>query len=129
MKNQEVGDEPLFVGVPNPKLVRKEILTSVKTVINDLQRYEQLAAPKNEKVQFWFELKRVMQEIVVLNRKLKDMMPVSAKKPRSAMEASAPSAARMSAEGIAESRLDSERGKLRALEDQLARVEEKLDTL
>jgi hypothetical protein len=130
MRNPGTEEEPLFVGIPNPQSVRKELLTSVKAVINDLQRYEQLTEPKKDKIKYVLELRRVMQEISVLNRKIKELMPSTAKKPRPGEAApvryAAPAPSRKE---IDVSRLEQERGKLRALEAQLAKVEEKLDQI
>lgn len=130
MKSQP-ADEPLFVGIPNPQSVRKEVLTSVKSVINDLQRYEQLTEPKKEKAKYVLELRRVMQEIGVLNRKMRELMPETAKKPAraAAVEAARYTVPAQKMQDYGASRLEEEKNKLRALEEQLAKVEEKLDRI
>jgi hypothetical protein len=130
MRKLETEEEPLFVGIPNPQGVRKELLTSVKAVINDLQRYEQLTEPKSEKAKYVLELRRVMQELSVLNRKVKEMLPSTSKKPSSrVMVAGSMPMRRAPIQDVGVSRLEEEKGKLRALEEQLAKVEEKLDRI
>lgn len=68
-------DELFFVGIRDPVELRKELLTSSKNLIDSLKRYEAYKDIKEEKLQKITELKRTFDEIMILNKKLRNHMP------------------------------------------------------
>src|SRR5574341_664684 len=68
-------EEMFFVGIRDPVELRKELLTSSKNLIDSLRRYEAFKDLKEEKLRHIIELKRVFDELLVLNRKLRGHLP------------------------------------------------------
>lgn len=64
-----------FVGIEDPVSVRRELLTCSKTLIDGLKRYEAYAAWNQEKLELVDSLKRVFDEVLVLNKKFRSKMP------------------------------------------------------
>lgn len=120
-----MADEVFFVGIKNHVDVRKELLTSSKSVLDMLRRHEQYAAIKEEKQHLTSELKRVFDELLILNKKLKTKMPkVSSKSPalRFASEKPKPSRKHRKRDEYTPTKLD-------LLEQELAKVERRLSAL
>lgn len=67
--------EATYVGVKEPALLRKTILLSARDVISSLKNYEAYKDISREKTETVFELRRVGEELVVLNRKLRQAFP------------------------------------------------------
>ena len=67
--------EATYVGVKEPALLRKTILLSARDVISSLKNYEVYKDISREKTKTVFELRRVGEELVVLNRKLRQAFP------------------------------------------------------
>ena len=67
--------ELFFVGIRDPIELRKELLTGSKDIIDSLKRYEQYKDLKEEKLHHIMELKRVFDELLVLNKKLRTKLP------------------------------------------------------
>ncbi len=57
-----------YIGVKEPALLRKTILLSARDVISSLKNYEAYKDISREKTETVFELRRVGEELVVLNR-------------------------------------------------------------
>ena len=121
-------ESELFVGIEGHKEMRKQLLGSAKIAINNLQGYEHVNTLRTEKIKYIFELRRLGEELAVLNRKLKQALPKTtakikhrgAKKVKEAKkqeEVAPPKAPEVESE------------KLAALEDELSKVEEKLSGL
>ena len=70
-----MSKENFFVGIRNPVNVRRLLLNSSKDVLDSLKDYEDFENLKAEKEKYVVELKRVMDEMLVLNRKLKKHLP------------------------------------------------------
>ena len=64
-----------FVGIRDSVELRKELLLSSKNVLDSLRKYEQYKVIKDQKFQYVAELKRVFDELLVLNKKLRGKMP------------------------------------------------------
>ncbi|MBD3319268.1 hypothetical protein GF342_05155 [Candidatus Woesearchaeota archaeon] len=67
--------EDFFVGVRNPKDVRRELVTSSRSLVEALIKYEKYKGLREQKLQTLEELKSTMDELVVLNRKLRGRLP------------------------------------------------------
>jgi hypothetical protein len=68
-------NEKFFVGVKNPVDVRRDLLNSSKTIINSLIKYEQYRDLREQKLKQVEALKKVMDDLVFLNRKLRTHLP------------------------------------------------------
>lgn len=67
--------DDLFVGIPEPLDVRRNLLESSKEVIKCLQTYEKLSAIREQKLKYIKEMKRVSAELDMLITKLKQKIP------------------------------------------------------
>ena len=70
-----MNDELFYVGIQEPTELRKEALHSCRKILDSLKRYEtyqKLSAMKTEHV---LDFKRVFDELLVLNKKLKNKLP------------------------------------------------------
>ncbi len=65
----------LFVELREPSATRRDVLMSTKDVIDILRRYEEYRATSAEKMRALSDLKRVVDELQSLNRKLRNKMP------------------------------------------------------
>jgi len=117
-------DELFFVGIRDPIELRKELLTSSKNLIDSLKRYEAYKDVKEEKLRHIMELKRVFDELLVLNKKVRNKMPHIPIK-------AAPTLARETREiPTAKGKpMKTSRNKIDVLEDELAKIEERLGSL
>ncbi len=120
-------EELFFVGIRDPVELRKELLTSSKNLIDSLRRYEAFKDLKEEKLQHIIELKRVFDELLVLNRKLRNHLPrIPVKVPvLSEMQREAP---RPSSKASGKA-VKMARNKIDVLEQELAKIEERLGSL
>lgn len=118
-------EELFFVGIRDPIELRKELLTSSKNLIDSLRRYEAFKDLKEEKLRHILELKRVFDELLVLNRKLRNHLPrIPMKVP----------ALREMREGTKPTRIVGKpakigKNKIDVLEEELAKIEERLGGL
>jgi len=64
-----------YIGVKEPALLRKTILLSARDVISSLKNYEAYKDISREKTETVFELRKVGEELLVLNRKLRQAFP------------------------------------------------------
>ena len=102
-------EEPLFAGITEPTELRRELLNSSKMVIDSLRRFERISIIRDQKMWFVAELTKIVREINTLNRKLCQSLPKTNVKPKPIP-----------------TKIIEEKTKLADLEDELARVEEKL---
>ena len=107
--------EPLFVGIPEPTGLRKDILNSSKDIITSLRKYDDFSSIRQEKAKHIFEVLKLIKEIDSLNRKLKQAMPKTAVQPGIRRP-----------EIPISSKIIREKTRLADLEQELAKVEEKL---
>lgn len=117
-------EELFFVGIRDPIELRKELLTSSKNLIDSLRRYEAFKDLKEEKLQHVIELKRVFDELLVLNRKLRNHLPrIPIKVPTVMKETPArPGKAMPKPAKTARNKID-------VLEEELSKIEERLGSL
>jgi hypothetical protein len=138
MKQQQ---DLLFVEIKEPATVRRDVLLSSKDLLDVLKRYEEYRTAKEEKAVVWTQLKRVMDDLLVLNRKLRNKLPKTKIKfspvgiaEERAAPADAGWSARMrekeeySVSGPAPSRARP-KSKLDTLQEELAKIEERLSGL
>lgn len=77
-------NDQFFVGVSNPKEIRKDLLMSSKQVVEALVALEQYKAVREEKQALLAELKKNMDSLVFLNKKLRSHLPRVKHAPRTA---------------------------------------------
>jgi len=112
-------EELFFVGIGDPIEMRKDLLTSSKNLIDSLKRYEVYKTIKEDKLNYMMELKRVFDELLVLNKKLRNKMPKTPMKaPKMTKESKAPKKADKK-----------EKTQIAVLETELSKIEEKLGKL
>jgi polyhydroxyalkanoate synthesis regulator phasin len=121
-------EELFFVGIRDPIELRKELLTSSKNLIDSLRRYEAFKDLKEEKLQNVLELKHVFDELLVLNRKLRNHLPripvkvpTALKEMQQMREGPKPKVVGKPAK-IGKNKID-------VLEEELAKIEERLGSL
>jgi hypothetical protein len=119
-------EELFFVGIRDPIELRKELLTSSKNLIDSLRRYEAFKDLKEEKLQHIIELKRVFDELLVLNRKVRNHLPrIPVKVPTlNEMQRETRPASKASGKAVKMAR-----NKIDVLEQELAKIEERLGSL
>jgi hypothetical protein len=121
-------EELFFVGIRDPIELRKELLTSSKNLIDSLRRYEAFKNLKEEKLQNVLELKRVFDELLVLNRKLRGHLPrmpgkiPTVLKETQQREGPKPTKVAGKPAKIGKNKID-------VLEEELAKIEERLGSL
>ena len=115
-------NELFFVGIRDPIELRKELLTSSKNLIDSLRRYEAYKDVKEEKLQNIMDLKRVFDELLVLNKKLRNKLPQIPIK-------ATPTLSRETREMPKGKPAKLARNKIDVLEDELAKIEERLGSL
>ena len=115
--------EKFYVGIKNPTAVRRLLLNSSKDVLDALKDYESFERLKDAKVKYTVELKRIIDEVLVLNKKLKNHLPKSPGKMglKSSIKKTVKKAHSKKMKGVA--------SKLDALEQELSTVETRLKSL
>ncbi len=114
-------DELFFVGIRDPIEIRKELLTSSKNLIDSLRRYEAYKTVKEEKIRHIVELKKVFDELLVLNKKVRGNLPK--------IPIKAPAVARETREEKMPKAKPMAKTKIDVLEQELAKIEERLGSL
>lgn len=114
--------EPLYVGIAEPNELRKEILFSSKKIITLLKRKEEFAKLRQEKASYIAKLKELFDSMIVLNRKLRRYMPKE-NLPRT------PVFEKEQFEPPKKEEAPAPKNTLDILEEQLAKIEEKLSML
>ncbi len=106
-------DENLFfVGVKDHLEVRKDLLVSSKNLLSSLKQHETFCQLKEQKSTLVVDLQRVFDELLILNKKLRNIIP---KLPTKDLDRDEPEKL--------------PKGKLDLLDDELARVERRLSSL
>lgn len=111
-------DQLFYVGIPDNVEIRKELLTSSKNLLDGLKRYERYKNIKEQKVAYIVELKRVFDELLVLNRKLRTKLPKTVGTPPPA-----------ELKTSKHKKPKAKKSHLDALEDELSKIEERLESL
>ena len=115
-------EELFFVGIRDPIEIRKELLTSSKNLIDSLRKFEQYKDIKEEKSQHIMELKRVFDEILVLNKKLRNHLPRTPLKVPPTITRTEKIVVKGKPVKLAQNKID-------VLEQELAKIEERLSGL
>jgi hypothetical protein len=110
--------EPFFVGIKDTVYVRRSVLLSSKNLIDCLKKYEGLVDLRLRKQNYVVEFKRVVDELLVLNRKLRSHLPNMHLREKEVHVRTKPKPS-----------LSSHKSHLDMLEAELSRVEAKLDHL
>lgn len=112
--------KPFFVGITDPVFVRRNVLLSSKNLIDCLKKYEGLVDLRLRKQNYVVEFKRVVDELLILNRKLRSHLPKTYLREKEVL-----------VRNKVESKplIPSHRSHLDILEEELSRIESKLDTL
>jgi hypothetical protein len=115
--------EIFFVGIRDPIEIRKELLTSSKNLIDSLKRYEKYKLIRETKTEHIVELKRVFDELLVLNKKLRGKLPkVPIKAPQLGETRIEQKKVKAAVKEMPKSKLD-------ILEQELSKIEERLGSL
>ncbi len=128
-------DEQLFfVGIREHQTVRKDLLQSSKMLLDSLKRHELYRRVKEDKLRAVNDLKRVFDELLILNKKFRGKLPkVPVKVPDVPMrEEPRPQALPKGAKSspLKQEKLQSSsKSKLDLLEEELAKVEARLGGL
>lgn len=64
-----------YIGIEDPKDLRREVLSSAKSLVLTLRKFEQIRENRKQKVEYFSQLKALIKEINVLVSKLKGYMP------------------------------------------------------
>lgn len=122
-------DEELFyVGIPDATGVRKELLTSSKNLLDSLKKYDLYQRVKMDKVRVIADLKRVFDELLLLNKKLRSKMP---KVPVKVPDVGLPGREEPPSRELRTRELSKpvSKSKLDILEEELAKIESRLGSL
>jgi len=109
-----MGDELFFVGIRDPIEIRKDLLTSSKNLIDALKRHARYKGLKDVKTENIMNLKRVFDELLVLNKKLRNKMPRTSFK--------APKESKPKEKAVPKAHVD-------VLEQELSKIEQRLGSL
>lgn len=116
-------NELFFVGIKDPIELRKELLTSNKNIIDSLKRYERYKNVRENKTQYIIELKRVFDELLILNKKLRGKLPkIPIKAPQLGETKLEPKTIKKTVKDLPQNKLD-------ILEAELSKIEERLGSL
>jgi len=123
-----MAKDPFYVGIENAISLRKDLLLSSKDILTALKRHEVLKEIRQAKVESYFELRTVMEELMVLNRKLRGALPKTSIKPELKIPEAKKTAAIPTRSQI--TRIEKkQKDQLDVLQDAMARVEEQLKEL
>lgn len=64
-----------FVGIPKSDELRKQLLMDAKQVIELLKNYEQYRETRRKKLEAIVQLKRMMEELMLTEKKMKAYLP------------------------------------------------------
>lgn len=68
-------DKGLYIGITEPEVARRECLLASKAILDALKRYDAFRLLREDKMRIVFRLKNSVDELVVLNRKLRSHLP------------------------------------------------------
>jgi len=118
VRARAVKEEAFFVGIKDPVEIRKELLLGSKDIIASLRKYDRFSAFREEKQKYSEQLKRVMDEILVLNKRLRTHLPKTPLK--------GPAMPKPAAKPVQKPKA---KDKLDILEQELSKVEARLKSL
>lgn len=119
---EETKKDPVYIGIDNPLALRKDILTCSRDIIHSLRKYEDIKELRVAKIEYLYQFKKVMEELVILNSKLKKVLPSAPKRKKPKIE--------QIVQGKKKNHIvKKERSKLNVLEDELGKIEDKLKRL
>ena len=118
----EKTEDPLYVGVADPVGLRKDLLNSSKLIIGSLKKYEIFHVLREEKGKYVSDLKKSLREINMLTRRLKQMLPKTSIQPQ-------PKLPEFEEEEAIQPRIIKEKTRLAELEDELAKIDERLKVM
>lgn len=121
-----MSKDKFFVGIKNPVNARRLLLNSSKDVLDALKDFENFENLKQEKAKYIVELKDVLDEIVVLNKKLKSHLP---KTPLKAPPTYERVSRKKKGKKMPKTKMKDVASKMDVLESELAKVEERLQGL
>ncbi|MBW3019346.1 hypothetical protein KY329_04140 [Candidatus Woesearchaeota archaeon] len=110
-------EDVFYVGVSDPAGLRRDCLLGGKALLDILKRYEVSKELRENKLSYTHELKRVFDEILVLNRKMRSMLPKVPEAPGIASPVK-----KNVKTSLPKTHMD-------ILEDELAKIEERLEAL
>jgi len=116
-------ESAFYIAIQDPKDFRKELLGASKSLIQVLQRYQNLKKLREEKVKLLYDFSKKTAEITMLVSKLKRAIPKT--KLRNMTKSSEVTSKKMPSRG----RSGSSRGEISHLQNQLADIERKLGSL
>ncbi|MBW3002066.1 hypothetical protein KY338_02800 [Candidatus Woesearchaeota archaeon] len=121
-----MSKDKFFVGIKNPINTRRLLLNSSKDILDALKDFESFESLKMEKAKYVVELKKVLDEITVLNRKLKSHLP---KTPLQAPPKYERVARKRKGKKVPKTKMREVASKMDLLESELAKVEDRLQGL
>ena len=104
----------IYVGIPTPDDIRKELLGASRTLLNVLKRTEVMGDIKQLKLAYSAELAKVMDDLQSQTRKLKNKLPKTPGK----LDVKKPLQEPMHEEHV--------KSQIEMLEEELAKIEERL---
>lgn len=72
---KRADNDLLFVALREPSATRRDVLMSIKDVLDILKRYEEYRKTSEEKLRVLAELKQVFDSLQSMNRRLRSKMP------------------------------------------------------
>lgn len=119
-------DHPYYVGVHDAQNLRRDLLTSTKDLLESLKGLEEYKAIRRQKLALIIELKKTVDSLVVLNRKLRSAIP----RPWMPHHEKAPAVLKPTAALNAKAEVeDHARSKIDMIEHELERIEARLGEL
>lgn len=125
---------PFYVGLKEPVDIRRDLLTSSKTVIDALRRHEEFKLLRHEKMEYVRQFRAVLDETLLLSKKLHGLLPKPPGPPPNVpgvrlRKKEAPAPAAPASRPMPAPRKPAPSNRLEQLEDELARVESELQSL
>ena len=74
-KKKKDEQEVFYVGIREPREVRKDLLESLKEVLEVMRSYESIKSIRTKKVELFVKLKEIMRQIDLSMNKLKRELP------------------------------------------------------
>lgn len=129
-------DEAFFVKIKEPSDVKKNLLESLKDIVENLQRFEKFKNTRDEKLRNISKLREDVKELVKLNSQLKAALPetklrFAAKKVKKKKHKHSKKAAKKEAKKKIEKQVAKQRpvSELEKLETELSAIEGRLGSL